>query len=118
MSASQSRPAKRMLSVQLRDRNALNAAYTPFLENGGLFIPSSETYELGEEVFVLLSLLDEPEKLPVAGRIVWITPKGAAGNRTPGIGIHFSGQDGGRLRNKIETLMAGALNQDKPTHTL
>lgn len=118
MTVSQGRAAKRMLSVHLKDKNALYAAYMPFLENGGLFIPSLDNYRLGEEVFVLLTLLDEPEKMPVAGRIVWITPKEAVGNRTPGIGIQFNGQDGGRLRDRIETLMAGALNRDKPTHTL
>ena len=118
MSAEPGKTAKRMLSVHLKDKNALYAAYMPFLENGGLFIPSMDQYELGEDVFVLLSLLDDPEKMPVAGRIVWITPQGAVGNRTPGIGIQFNGQDGGRLRARIETIMAGALERDKPTHTL
>ena len=118
MTASHGTFAKRMLSVHLKDKNALHAAYMSFVENGGLFIPSLDSYALGEEVFVLLTLLDEPEKMPIAGRIVWITPKGAVGNRTPGIGIQFNGQDGGRLRNRIETLLAGTLAREKPTHTL
>lgn len=118
MTPHQEKSAKRMLSVHLKDKNALYAAYMPFIENGGLFVPSLDNYSLGEEVFVLLTLLDEPEKLPVAGRIVWITPKGAVGNRTPGIGIQLNGQDGGRLRDRIETLLAGSLAREKPTHTL
>jgi len=118
MSVQQTRPSKRMLSLQLKDKNSLYAAYMPFLELGGLFVPTYEEYKLGEEVFLLVSLMDDPEKIPVAGQIVWITPRGAVGNRTPGIGIHFNGNDGGRLRNKIENLLAGMLGREKPTHTI
>lgn len=118
MTTQQNAPRKRMLSLQLKDKNALYAAFMPFLENGGLFIPTYEEYKLGDDVFLLLTLMDEPEKIPVAGSIVWVTPRGAAGNRTPGIGVQFNGQDGGKLRNKIENIMAGSLHREKPTHTI
>ncbi|MEW7986024.1 MAG: PilZ domain-containing protein, partial [Candidatus Thiodiazotropha sp.] len=75
-------------------------------------------YRLGDEVFMLLTLMDETERLPVAGKIIWITPVGAEGNRAAGIGVQFSDQDGGAARNKIETYLAGALKSDRPTHTL
>ena len=64
-----------------------------FLQNGGLFVPTTRPYRLGDEVFLLLTLMDEPEKLPVAGRVVWITPEGPQGNRQAGIGIEFSDED-------------------------
>jgi len=118
MTAQHSKAAKQMLSVHLKDKNALYAAYMPFLNHGGLFVPTTDGYSLGDEVFVLVTLPEESERVPVAGKVVWITPRGAVGNRTPGIGVHFNGNDGGRLRNKIEALLAGALNRDKPTHTL
>ena len=60
----------------------------------------------------------KPERLPVAGNVVWITPPNAQGNRTAGIGVQFSKQDNGQTRNKIETLLAGALQADRPTHTM
>lgn len=107
-----------ILSLTIRDKSALYAAYMPFVKNGGLFIPTSKTYHLGDEVFMLLTLMDEKEKLPVAGKIVWITPKGAQGNRAAGIGVQFSEQDGGSARNKIETYLAGALKSDRQTHTM
>ena len=47
--------------------------------------------------------MDEPDKLPVAGRVVWITPEGAQGNRQAGIGIEFSDQDVG-ITAKIEII--------------
>jgi type IV pilus assembly protein PilZ len=86
--------------------------------NGGLFIPTNSVYSLGDEVFMLLNLMDEENKLPVAGRVIWITPKGAQGKRTAGIGVQFSDQDNGDTRKKIDTYLAGALDGDKPTHTM
>lgn len=107
-----------ILSLTIKDKSALYAAYMPFIKNGGLFIPTNKPYRLGEEVFMLLSLMDEKEKLPVAGKIVWVTPPGAQGNRAAGIGVQFSDQDGGTARNKIETYLAGALKSDRQTHTM
>jgi len=107
-----------ILSLAIKDKASLYAAYMPFIKNGGLFIPNNKTYRLGDEVFMLLTLMDDPEKIPVAGRIVWITPKGAQGARPAGIGVQFSDQDNGTVRNKIEGYLGGALNSDKQTHTM
>jgi type IV pilus assembly protein PilZ len=107
-----------ILSLTIKDKAALYAAYMPFIKHGGLFIPTNKEYGLGDEVFMLLNLMEEREKLPVVGRIVWITPAGAQGNRAAGIGVQFSDQDGGTARNKIETYLAGALQSDRPTYTL
>ena len=107
-----------ILSLSIKDKSALYAAYMPFVKNGGLFIPTNKGYTLGDEVFMLLTLMEEKEKLPVAGKIIWITPKGAQGNRAAGIGVQFSDQDGGTARKKIETYLAGALKSDRQTHTM
>ena len=112
-------PRQNILSVVISDKAALQQSYMPFVQNGGLFIPTKKTYTLGNEVFVLLTLLDEREKLPFAGRVVWITPKGAQGNRLAGIGVQFhNDQSGNAVRNKIETYLGGALKSDRPTHTM
>ena len=107
-----------ILSLTIKDKNALYAAYMSFLVNGGLFIPTKKQYKLGDEVFMLLSLMDETERLPVAGKIVWITPVGAEGNRAAGIGVQFSDQDGGVARTKIEAYLVTNLKSDRPTHTM
>ena len=107
-----------ILSLSIKDKSALYAAYMPFVKNGGIFIPTNKEYHLGDEVFMLLTLMDEKEKMPVAGKIIWVTPRGAQGNRAAGIGVQFSEQDGGRIRGKIETYLAGALKSDRPTHTM
>ncbi|MGD8588756.1 MAG: PilZ domain-containing protein [Chromatiales bacterium] len=111
-------PRQGILSLTIKDKNALYAAYMQFVKNGGLFIPTTKQYKLGDEVFMLLTLMDEAERLPVAGKIIWITPVGAEGNRAAGIGVQFSDQDGGAARNKIEGYLGGALKSDRPTHTL
>ena len=107
-----------ILSLTIKDKNALYAAYMQFVNNGGLFIPTNKKYNLGDEVFMLLNLMEEAERLPVAGKIVWITPIGAEGNRAAGIGVQFSDQDGGQVRNKIEGYLAGSLSSDRQTHTM
>lgn len=113
-------PRKGILSLKISDDNLLYHAYMPFLKNGGLFIPTNKIYQLGEEVFILLSLMTETDKIPVAGSIAWITPKGAQNNQAAGIGVHFSDMDGAAsaVKNKIENYLAEKLNSHKPTHTM
>ncbi len=107
-----------LLTLTIKDKSALYLAYMPFVRNGGLFIPTNSTYNMGDEVFMLLNLMDEEEKLPVAGRVIWVTPRGAQGKRTAGIGVQFSDQDNGDTQKKIDTYLAGALGGDTPTHTM
>ena len=107
-----------LLTLTIKDKSALYLAYMPFVKNGGLFIPTNSNYRLGDEVFMLLNLMGEDEKLPVAGRVIWVTPKGAQNKRTAGIGVQFSEQDRGQTQKKIETYLAGALSGDKATHTM
>ena len=106
-----------VLALTIQDKSVLYGAYMSFLRNGGLFVPTARKYRLGDEVFLLLTLMDEPEKLPVAGRVVWITPEGAQGNRQAGIGIEFSDEDA-TITAKIENYLAGSLTSDRVTHTL
>ena len=106
-----------ILSLTIKDRTVLYAAYMPFLRNGGLFIPTNKRFALGEEVFVLLALMDEAEKIPINGTVVWVTPKGAQGNRQAGIGVQFS-EAGFAAATKIEEHLGTGLVSDRPTHTM
>jgi type IV pilus assembly protein PilZ len=107
-----------LLTLSIKDKSALYLAYMPFVTNGGLFVPTNSSYKLGDEIFMLLSIMEEEEKIPVAGRVIWITPKGAQGKRKAGIGVQFSDQDQGNTQKRIENYLAGALGGDKLTHTL
>ena len=108
-----------ILSLAIKDKAQLYGAYMPFLRGGGIFIPTTKRYSLGDEVFLLLSLLDDKDRLPVAAKVVWVTPPGAQGNRAAGIGVQFADSaEAETVKGKIETLLAGMLEADKPTHTM
>jgi type IV pilus assembly protein PilZ len=108
-----------ILSLAVKDKAALYNAYVPFVKNGGIFVPTPKRYFLGDEVFLLLTLPDSSERLPVAGKVIWVTPMGAQGNRTAGIGVQLpDNNEGETIRNRIETQLAGTLNADKPTQTM
>jgi type IV pilus assembly protein PilZ len=69
-------------------------------------------------VILILSLMEENERIPVAGKVGWVTPKAAEGYRTPGIGVQFSEDDGGTTRSRIENYLAGIVEADRPTYTM
>lgn len=108
-----------ILTAAFKDKAQLYSAYMPFLKGGGVFVATPRRYFLGDEVFLLLTLPESTERHPVAGKVVWVTPAGAQGNRTAGIGVQFpETPEGDAIRTKIETLLAGTLSSDRPTHTM
>lgn len=108
-----------VFTLVIRSKAALYAAWMPLLKGGGIFLPSSKPHALGEEVLILLSLLDDPNKLPLQGHIAWINPAHSAGNRPQGIGVQLSdGEVARELKKKVEGLLAGALQSSRPTHTI
>lgn len=107
-----------VLSLAIKEKAALYGAYMPFIKGGGLFIPTNKPFKVGEEVFMLLSLVDDPVKLKVVGNVVWVMHV-AQNNRPQGIGVQFNEKDGGiEVKNKIETILAGTLKSARPTHTM
>lgn len=107
-----------VLSLSIKEKAALYAAYMPFIKGGGLFVPTTRPAKLGDEIYALVTLMDDPNKLPIPGKIVWITPAGTPG-RAQGIGIQFAlNESGEQARMRIENLLGGALKAARPTHTL
>jgi|GEM_PF-59404 len=108
-----------MLSLSIKERTALFAAYMPFLKNGGLFIPTSRPHRMGDQVYMILSLMDDPTRMPLSGQVVWITPSGAQASRQQGIGVHFDDNEATRdARTKIEGILGNALKSTRQTHTM
>ena len=118
MSSKMNEARQGILSLTIKDKSALYAAYMEYVKGGGLFIPTNKKYNLGDEVFMLLTLMGDSERIPVAGKIVWITPMGAEGSRSTGVGVQFNDQDGGIARSKIETYLAGTSDSGRITHTM
>jgi type IV pilus assembly protein PilZ len=116
-SARATRPS--VLSLPIKEKAALYAAYMPFLTNGGIFVPTAKPYRIGEEIYLILTLLDDTAKYPIAGKIAWVTPPGANNNKAQGIGVHFSGDESGvRVKQRIEELLGAAIGSSRATHTL
>ncbi|MEO7106434.1 MAG: pilus assembly protein PilZ, partial [Rhodoferax sp.] len=74
---------------------------------------------LGDDVYVLLSLPEDMQRYPVAGKVAWITPARAAGGRTQGVGITFPKDEKSRaLKLKIEEILGAHLASERPTQTI
>ena len=108
-----------ILSLSIKDRQTLYSAYMPFVLGGGLFVQSTKRYSLGDEVFLLLTIMELEERLPFPGKVIWVTAPGAQGNRRPGIGVQFGEtSDGAHARGIIETHLAALMKGEKRTHTM
>ena len=108
-----------VIQLVFREKGALYAAYIPLLSDGGLFVPTTREYRLGEDIYLLLSLPDDPQRYPVAGKVAWVTPARAQANRTQGVGVRFPSDEKSRLlKIKIEEILGGHLASERPTQTI
>ncbi len=116
MSTTSTSPRPSVIQLAIKEKAALYAAYIPLFSEGGIFIPTAREYKLGDDIYVLLSLPDDPQRYPVAGKVAWVTPAKAAGSRTQGVGIQFPKDEKSRLlKIKIEEILGAALGSDRPT---
>jgi type IV pilus assembly protein PilZ len=112
-------PRPSVIQLAIKEKAALYAAYIPLFSDGGVFIPTSRDYKLGDDVYVLLSLPDDPQRYPVAGKVAWVTPARAAANRTQGVGVRFPNDEKSKLlKIKIEEILGGHLSSERPTQTI
>lgn len=108
-----------VLSLAIKEKAALYAAYMPFLKNGGIFIPTNKSYKIADEIYLILSLMEDSSKYPVAGKVAWVTPAGANNNKAQGIGVHFPEDESGqRVNLRIQELLGAAIGSSRATHTL
>jgi type IV pilus assembly protein PilZ len=111
-------PRPSVIQLAIKEKSALYAAYIPLFSDGGIFIPIAREYKLGDDVYVLLSLPDDPQRYPVAGKVAWVTPAKAANNRTQGIGIQFPNDEKSRqIKLKIEETLGALIGSDRSTQT-
>ena len=108
-----------VIQLVFREKGALYAAFIPLFHEGGLFVPTNRPYRLGEDIYLLLSLPDDPQRYPVAGKVAWITPANASGGRTQGVGVRFPADEKSRLlKLKIEEVLGTQISSSKPTQTV
>ncbi len=72
-------------------------------------------FRLGDDVYVLLTLPEDTQRYPIAGKVGWVTPAGAGGNRTQGIGVRFpKDEKSQQLKAKIEQILGTAIASKDP----
>ena len=106
------------ISCTFDNEETLYLAYMPFIKDGGLFIRTKNTYALGTPVSLTIQLLDDTESHFIEGKVIWVTPKGAQGNKPSGVGVQFIGENSRAICNKIETYLAGMLKSTQMTDTM
>ena len=108
-----------VVQLAIKEKAALYAAYIPLFKEGGVFIPTAREYQLGADVYVLMTLPDDTQRYPIAGKVAWVTPPRAAGNRTQGVGVRFPNDEKSRLlKLKIEEILGAHLASERPTQTI
>lgn len=112
-------PRPSVIQLAIKEKAALYAAYIPIFTDGGIFVPTAKDYKLGDDVYILMTLPDDPQRYPVAGKVAWITPPRAAGGRTQGVGVRFPADEKTRaLKVKIEEMLGTHLASDRGTQTI
>ncbi len=108
-----------VLSLAIKEKAALYASYMPFLTNGGIFVPTNKVYKIADEIYLILSLMEDSTKYPIAGKVAWVTPAGANNNKAQGVGVHFPADESGkRVKTRIEEILGAAVSSSRSTHTL
>ncbi|MES2980078.1 MAG: PilZ domain-containing protein [Pseudomonadota bacterium] len=108
-----------VIQLAFREKAALYASYISLFAEGGVFVPTTREYRLGDDIYVLLTLPDDLQRYPVAGKVAWITPARAASNRTQGVGVRFPSDEKSQiLKIKIEQILGSHLGSERPTQTI
>lgn len=107
-----------VISIAIKDKQALYMSYMPYVKNGGLFVPTKKEYDLGDEMFLLVKIMEEPEPVQISGKVVWISPPGALGNRPRGVGVQFIGDTAKKASMLIESKLGASISLTRATHTM
>ncbi|MCW7554218.1 PilZ domain-containing protein [Endozoicomonas gorgoniicola] len=111
------RKGQNILPLDLKTLPDLYDAYLPFIKGGGLFIATTDSYEAGDQLFIRLSLLDGPDKIPITGKVVWVTPDSCRGQEVSGIGVQFD-PDSQDIKRQIEAHLVTSTGSQRLTHTM
>jgi type IV pilus assembly protein PilZ len=108
-----------VIQLSIKEKAALYAAYIPLFAEGGIFVPTTREHRLGDDLYLLITLPDDTQRYPVAGKVAWITPPRAPGGRAQGVGVRFPPDDiSAQLKMRIEQILGARLASDRPTQTI
>ena len=116
--ASASALRSNMLQFSAPNVATLYVHYISKFQNGGIFVPTSRTFELGTEVIVALTLPGREERFAMGGKVAWVTPAQAQHGRSQGVGVAFESDDKSKaVRAIIEATLGDMLTSGRGTQT-
>ena len=109
----------KLLNLTIPDKTELYRSYLSFFKHGGLFVPTEDRFNMGEEVLLVVNLPEHNEPKYLRTQVGWINRTASATGQAKGIGLAF-GKDAVAVETKqaIEDLLPGLLLNDRPTYTL
>lgn len=110
-------PRGGIIQVNIIDKDMLYQSYMPYVTGGGLFIPSKQSVKMGEEVFVLATLPEQSQKIPLTGKVIWISHK-QNGIKLQGFGIQLTGEKGIFYKSEAEKILAGLKATGRNSYTM
>lgn len=111
----------RMLQLRLENKPAIYSSYMSFLEYGGVFLPTDDSFTMAEEVLLVLELVGpgRTDKLFIKANVCWINANPSASGRPKGVGLAFGSDESGLKAKAIfEAILSGLLNNERATYTL
>ena len=112
-------PRPTVVQLTIKERAGLLSAYIPLFTEGGIFVPTTKDFHLGDDLYVLLTLPGDAQRYAVSGKVAWINPGPCTGHRSQGVGVRFPNDERSRdIKTKIEELLGGLAGSDRPTQTL
>jgi len=92
-----------ILNYVVNDPVELNLSFMPFINNGGLFIPTPKSFSLGDRVLIDLQLPGKKDSIKIEGKVVMVIPQNALHHVLPGVGLQFIGANAPAIRTEIES---------------
>ncbi|WP_239325376.1 PilZ domain-containing protein [Snodgrassella gandavensis] len=109
----------KMLNLTIPDKPELYRSYMAFLEYGGLFAPTTDNFQMGEEVLLAATLPAFNEVKYLRTKVVWINTAATSTGQPQGIGLAFSkDEDSFAVKQTIEDILPGLLLSERTTYTL
>lgn len=99
-------PTRAAITFTYAELASLQAAYMPFIQNGGLFFPTTTTYTMQATITMHITLPDGDPADAITGTVVWQTPDTAMDERAAGVGVAFTGRAGRVMKERIEAMLS------------
>lgn len=94
------------IQLYFKARHHLYMSYMPDVQTFGLFVPTSRDLEIGQNIHVLLKILDEPERSFISARVIDKREAGNKAEKPKGLFLQFDDENSLELKNKIDELLS------------